>query len=255
MAEFSAVIITRSADEIERCLNSLRPFCSDIVVVDSTDSDAIKKVCQNGKARYFNMAWEGYGQNKNFGNSRTKNDWILSIDDDEELDPLLGSQITTALKSSTREAYYLPFLSNYCGKWIKHGRWFPEKHIRLFRKTLVEWNNAEVHEELVLTNKENTGELDAGYINHYTIKSIKQHIEKVNYYSDLAAEKMFRLGKKSAWYKIIVNPLWKFFSDYILRRGFLDGSAGLLIAVISSFDTFLKYAKLRHKYKGENSNK
>lgn len=251
MAEFSAVIITKSADEIERCLKSLSPFCTDIVVIDSTDSDVIKKVCQTGNAKYFHMAWEGYGQNKNFGNSRTKNEWILSIDDDEELDPQLGNQILNVLKNSNKEAYYLPFLSNYCGKWIRHGRWFPEKHIRLFRKSLVQWNTAEVHEELILSNPENTADLDAGFINHYTINSVQQHVQKVNYYSDLAAEKMFRLGKKSGWHKIIINPLWKFFSDYVLRRGFLDGRAGLYIAVISSFDTFLKYAKLRQKYKTE----
>jgi len=246
MPNISIVIITfNEASNIERCILAAQQLSSDIVVVDSYSSDETEVICKKMGVRFFQKKWIGYSDQKNYGNSKAEHDWILSIDADEELSPELIANIKTLFdKSVLHDAYNINFITRYCGKWIKHGKWYPEKHTRLFNKKSINWNQNEVHEGLSISNDHNVGKLK-GLIRHYTINSIGEHLQKVNHYSTLGAEKMFRKGKRASFIKLYISPFVRFIVDYFFRLGFLDGFQGFCIAMITAHESFLKYAKLR----------
>jgi hypothetical protein len=134
-------------------------------------------------------------------------------------------------------------LTNYCGKWIKHGGWYPDKKIRLFNYDEGLWNDSLIHETIVLKNGSPVEHLK-GDILHYSYHSVTEHVKQANKFTDLTAYNAFKSGKKSNVFKVIINPQFKFLKDYIIKMGFLDGFYGLVVATISSFATFLKYVKL-----------
>ena len=247
----SVVIITLNEEQhIQRCIESVKGISDDIIVVDDFSSDRTPEICRSLGVQFVQKEWEGYGLNKNHGNDLAQHDWVLSIDADEALSPELATNIQAVLQNPTEVAFDLPFMTNYCGQWIKHGRWFPEFHIRLFHRHKVKWNTDDVHEGLMLPPGGKVTRLK-GFVHHYTIDSIQSHIQKVNHYSSLAADKMFKKGRKASFVKLYLNPPSKFVIDYFFRMGFLDGFHGLCIAAITSFETFLKYAKLRALWRGK----
>ncbi len=242
----STVIITYNEEaNIERCIRSVQSFCIDVVVIDSFSTDRTKEICLDLGVLFMQKEWKGYSNAKNKGNEAAVGDWILSLDADEEITSELAKEIIKASKQKDFDAYYIPRLTQYCGKWIKHGGWYPEKHIRLFRKSKAEWNSDEVHEDLIVSGK--TGSLKKNML-HYSMNTVEEHLEKVEKYSTLAAQKMKRKGKKPGFVKLKLAPPFKFFRDYILRLGFLDGVEGFRIAKICSHEVYLKYAKLKELY-------
>jgi len=245
MNKCSVVIITFNAEaDIARCINSVKDISDDIIVVDSFSTDSTPNICQSLGVRFIQRKWDSYGPQKNFGNQQAKYDWILSIDADEAISKNLAKAIKETLKHPKQDAYALPFMSNYCGRFIKHGKWYPEKHVRLFNKQKVTWNTDDVHEALKFEKGASIGKIKTGHVFHYTIKSVAQHFEKAKMYSSLGAEKMHLKGKKATFLKRFLNPFSKFFIDYFFRLGFLDGYYGLCIAYITSYETYLKYDKL-----------
>ncbi len=249
MAEISVVIITHNeAENIRRCIESAKKVSRDIIVIDDFSTDQTPQICREMGVRFEQKAWEGYGSNKNYGNSLAKNDWILSIDADEEVSDKLAENLGSAPLDDGHEAFELAFISNYCGRWIRHGKWYPEYHIRLFNRQSVRWNTDEVHEGLIFSGTGKAPRLK-GYVHHYSMHSIQHHLRKVNLYSSLAAEKMKHKGIKPSFVKLYLSPVFKFVADYYFRMGFLDGFYGFTIAVITSFEAYLKYAKLKALYR------
>ena len=245
MISLSVVIITNNeALNIERCLKSVLPVSNDIIVVDSGSTDATLDICRRYPVKVIEKKWEGYAAQKNFGNSLAVNPYILSIDADEELSPELQEEIKL-LSEPLADIYEMPFRINFCGKWLSFTHWNPRKHVRIFRKE-IPWNKDAVHEDLIIPKLAKKSAL-AGVINHYTTHSLKQYINKNDYYATLAAEKMKAAGKRPSFVKLYLSPSWRFLHSFILKLGFLDGYYGFVIARETARCAFLKYYRLKKR--------
>lgn len=241
----SAVIITKNEEaHIARCIQSLLPLTDDIIIMDSGSTDNTAGECKQFPVTFEVKAWEGFSAAKNYGNSLAKHQYILSIDGDEELSADLRLAIAELMKNPQHQAYHLPFMTNFCGKWIRHGSWYPESHIRIFDKNLVHWQG-DIHEKLIIPPNVSIGKIKTGHVHHYTIGNLKEYIEKINHYTSLHAEDMFKRGKKASFLKLYIAPCFSFFRDYIFKLGLLDGYHGYTIAKQSANYVFLKYMKLK----------
>lgn len=244
MYKLSVVIITLNEERnIARCLNSVKKVADDIVVVDSGSTDRTEEICKSFNVNFIIRQWTGYSDQKNFANEQALYNWILSIDADEELSPELIQSIKAA-KNKEQIAYYkINRLTNYCGKWIKHGGWYPDIKLRIFDRNTMQWEGT-IHETLI-NEKNISSVLLKGNCYHYTYYNITEHIAQANKFSELSAQDMFQRGKKYGFIKLFISPLIKFFRNYFMRTGFLDGIYGLAIACISAQAVFWKYAKLK----------
>ena len=245
MIKLSVVIITYNEEKnVGRCLDSVIELADDIVVVDSYSTDKTEEICKNNGARFFKHPFKGYIESKNYANSLAKHPYILSLDADEALSDELKKSILAAKKSWSFDGYSMNRLANYCGKWIRHGGWYPDKKLRLFDRRKGKWDGLLVHETYQMNEKAKSGFLK-GDLLHYTYYSIDEHIKQANHFSTLSAKEYYSQGKKSGYLKLFLNPVVKFLRDYFFRLGFLDGSYGFTIAKINAHTTFLKYSKLR----------
>lgn len=256
MANLSVVIITLNEEKnIARCLRSLEGLSDDIVVVDSGSDDLTESICKSFGVRFYHHEWMGYADTKNYANSLAKYPLILSLDADEALSDELRVSIRSVLHEQKSSVYSMNRLTNYCGKWIRHGGWYPDVKIRLFNNEAGYWSGSHVHETLKLKNGAPVEHLK-GDLLHYSYSSVAEHIQQSNHFSDLAARKAFESGQMSSLFKVIFSPVIKFKRDYIFKAGFMDGYYGYIICRISAFATFMKYAKLRQLNKeAKRSNK
>jgi len=245
MHKISAVVITFNEElKLKRCLDSLQSVSDEIVVVDSFSTDSTPDICREYQTvRFFSNRFDGYGAQKNYGISKAENDLILSLDADEALSGELVHSILV-LKNCTTicDVFIINRLNNYCGKWIRHGGWYPDKKLRLWNRTVGVWDLEPVHEKVVFKKNASVGTL-IGDIQHFSYSTISEHINQMNKFTDLSAIQMKQKGKKSSLCGAIFRASWKFIHDYFLKRGFLDGRYGFIISVVSSFTTFVKYAK------------
>ncbi|HXA01114.1 MAG TPA: glycosyltransferase family 2 protein [Cytophagaceae bacterium] len=245
MQEFSIVIITNNeASNIERTLLSVLNISSDIIIVDSGSTDDTLEICKKFPVKIFQHQWEGYAAQKNYGNSLTKNDWILSIDADEELSEELILEIKKEFDNPRADCYDLFFRTNFCGQWLSYGHWNPESHIRIFKKSIVHWNTDAVHEGLVIAKNLNIKKLK-GKVNHYTIRNLEHYRQKNDYYINLAAQNMKRANKKAGFIKLYLSPAYRFIHSYIFKLGFLDGYFGYVIARETARVAYLKYDRIK----------
>ncbi len=238
----SLVIITFNEEQnIERCIKSV-PWCDDIVVVDSQSTDRTVEIAKNLGARVFVEPWRGYGPQKNRATGLAKNDWVVFLDADEALSPELATEIKKLFLSKALDcdAYEFPRLSIHLGREIRHGGWYPDRQKRFFNKTRCQWSEVSIHEELVAHK---VGRINARMF-HWPFKNLAHQIQKNNHYSTLQAEKLFKEGKRFSWFKFIFKPKFKFLECYILKQGFRDGMAGLIIALGAAYSVHLKWAKL-----------
>jgi glycosyltransferase involved in cell wall biosynthesis len=249
MQKISAVIITFNEERnIERCITSLKAIADEIIIIDSFSSDRTSDMCKEMGVKFIQRKWEGYSTAKNFGNSLAENDYILSIDADEALsDELCKSLNYFRITENVLDSYSFNRCTNYCGKWIRHGDWYPDIKLRLWNKNKGQWVG-EIHEEVVMQAASTNGFLK-GDLLHYSYYSLEQHLTQANKFTDLTAKAAYDKGKKASFLKIFLNPYFKFFKDYILKFGFLDGYQGFVVCKISAYATLLKYAKLREMYK------
>lgn len=244
MPSITAVIITFNEEKnIKRCLSSLTGLVDEIVVVDSFSVDATPSICENFKVQFVQKVWEGYTKAKNMGNALAQSDYILSIDADEALSDELKMSLLNVKQNAVFDAYQLNRLTNYCGHWIKHSGWYPEKRVRLWKKGSAEWQG-EIHENVVFQQKTNLGEL-RGDLLHYSFYSIADHLQRVDKYTTLMAKDHVSRGKKASLFKVLVSPAFKFFQSYVLQLGFLDGYYGFVVCMLSAHATFVKYLKIR----------
>ncbi len=245
MIKLSVVIITYNEEKnISRCLDSVSELADDIVVVDSYSTDKTEKICKSKNVRFFKHPFEGYFESKNYANTKALHPYILSLDADEALSDELKKSIAAVKKSWNFDGYSMNRLANYCGKWIRHGGWYPDKKLRLFDRRKGKWNGLLVHETYQLDDQADIGFLK-GDLLHYTYYSIDEHINQADHFSTLSAKEYYSQGKKASRLKVLFSPVVKFFRDYFFRLGFLDGYFGFVIAKINAHTTFLKYSKLR----------
>ncbi len=254
MPEISAVIITHNEERnIGRCLDSLKGLADEIVVVDSGSTDNTEQICKDAGARFFFHAWAGYIDQKNYANSLARHNFILSIDADEALSDMLRDSIKEVKRSGSHDAYEMNRMTNYCGKWIRHGGWYPDRKMRLFNKEKFEWGGEVIHERLV----GKAGHAAVGYLRgdlyHYSYYSIAEHYAQANHFTDMTAALAVAKGKKAGIIKLLLSPAIKFTRDYFLKGGFLDGYYGYVVCRISAQATFMKYAKIRQIRKGKEA--
>ncbi len=245
MEKLSVVIITFNEEKnIERCLISLQNIADEIIVVDGFSTDKTQELCNQLGARFFQEKWLGYAATKNLANSYTSHDWIFSIDADEEVDDTLAKAILFEKKKGFDKLYVVNRLTNYCGKWIKHSTWYPDKKIRIFPKSKTKWVGQFVHEELEFSEPLVTHQL-AGHLNHYSYYDFKDHRARADKYSLLTAKKLNADGKTVGPLKPFLSAFGRFITMFILNLGFLDGWMGFKIAQISAQSNVLKYKELR----------
>jgi glycosyltransferase involved in cell wall biosynthesis len=237
----SATIVTLNEERnIARAIESLR--CADeIVVVDSGSTDGTREIAARLGARIVEEPWRGYAAQKNFAAECASFDWILSIDADESLSEELEGEISE-LKTRIPDCagYSMPRLTQYLGRWILHGGWYPDRKVRLYDRTRGKWAGDYVHESVTVGGR--IGELE-GKLLHFTCNSLSAHLRTLDGYTTLAARELIDRGAEVPVRRLAVEPAWTFIRTWVIRRGFLDGAQGLAIAWMAALYTFLKYAK------------
>lgn len=245
MIKLSVVVITfNEGKNIGRCLASVKDVADEILVVDSASTDNTVKIAGNFGARVIEHPFEGYGQQKNFATLQATHDWILSLDADEELSPELVESIRRVKLKQDFNVYEMSRLTNYCGRWIHHCGWYPDRQTRLYNRKMGRWIEKKVHEYWALDEDAKKGLLK-GDLLHYSFSSITEHLAKIEKYTELAAKEAASKNKRTTLAIILFSPLWHFIDEYIFKRGFLDGFAGYTICKLSAYATFSKGVKTR----------
>lgn len=242
--KISATIITLNEERnIPRVIESLR--CADeILVVDSGSNDRTCEIAANLGARVIESPWPGYAQQKNLASEKAEHDWVLSLDADESLSEALEAEIWQVKKKGPEyDAYTMPRMAQYLGRWILHSGWYPDRKVRLYNRHKARWVGEFVHESVTVDGR--IGHLE-GNLLHYTCQSLSEHLKTMDRYTTLAAEQIVAMGEDVTWGKLLFNPPWTFFRSFVLKRGFLDGPEGLAIANMAALYNFLKYAKARY---------
>jgi glycosyltransferase involved in cell wall biosynthesis len=242
----SVVVITfNEAANIARCLQALGNVADDVLVVDSFSTDNTVEICRQHGARVIQHAFAGYVEQKNYATAQAQFDHVLQLDADEVLTDELRESICAAKANWQHAAYSLARLTNYCGHWVRHGGWYPDRKLRLYDRRLGRWTGLLLHERYEVDAGQTTGQL-AGDALHYSYHSIAQHVSQLNKFTSITARERALRGKTSVnAFHLLLKPLWKFVHGYVFRLGFLDGFAGLCIAGISAWGVFLKFAKLK----------
>lgn len=247
MAKISAVIITKNEEKnINRCLASLQNIVDEAVIMDSGSSDQTQKIVEKYSfAKFINTDWLGYAQTKNAGNSLATGDYILSLDADEVLSDELKIEILNLKNNLDKKtAYWLPRMTNYCGKWIRFCGWRPDYQMRLFPSRKGGWVGAFVHEKFKLVADIQEKKLK-GNILHYSYPTRESHLKKVEVYSTLGAQEIAEKGQSFLLVKALIRSALRFNRVYILKLGILDGVAGFQIATTTAYMVFMKYMKAR----------
>lgn len=245
MTNLSVVIITLNEERnIGRCLQSVAGIADDIVVVDSGSTDRTAEICLKHGVRFITHQWLGFADTKNFANSEAKYPLILSLDADEALSEQLIASIKAVKETEVSSAFSMNRMTNYCGQWIRHCGWYPDRKIRLFNRDKARWTGLFIHETLSLDSGVAVQHLE-GDLLHYSYYSTAGHISQANRFTDLTAQDAFSKGENGTLVKILFKPPVRFVRDYFFRLGFLDGYYGYIICRISAQATFFKYIKLR----------
>ncbi|MBU0650990.1 glycosyltransferase family 2 protein [bacterium] len=235
----SIVIITNNEEQnIGKCLEHLS-WCKDIVVVDSGSTDDTVNIAKKYTDKVFFREFDNFSSQRNFGIKQTSNDWVLSLDPDEEVKLDLKEEILDVIKKDRYSAYYIPFRHHFFGKWLRYGGWYPSYLKRLFRKDKAYWDN-DVHEILQAQGA-------VGYLKnpiwHYSHRDVFMFISKMNKYTNIEAEMLAKKGKKDTFFTIVFHSCKTFFNRYFLQRGFLDGMHGFVVAVLLGFYVFVYRVK------------
>jgi glycosyltransferase involved in cell wall biosynthesis len=241
--KISATIITHNEERnLPRAIESLR--CADeILVVDSGSSDRTLELAEKLGARIIDSPWPGYAKQKNLAAERAQHDWILSLDADESLSEALEAEIWRLKKTGPQyDAYTMPRLARYLGRWIRHSGWYPDRKIRLYHRAKGSWVGDFVHESIKVDGA--IGHME-GNLLHFTCESLSEHLKSMDRYTTLAAEQIVANKEDVTWARLLGEPPWTFFNTYVLKAGFLDGVEGLAIANMAALYNFLKYAKAR----------
>jgi glycosyltransferase involved in cell wall biosynthesis len=241
MTPLSVVIITLNEERnIKRCIDSVKEIADEIIVVDSFSTDRTKEISVAGGAKVIEKRWEGYGNAKNAGAIMAAHDFILNLDADEALSTELQTQISEAKKTGLNGVYMFNRLTNYCGKWIRHCGWYPDRKTRIYSRQDAEWSKEAVHEKLIFKNNVAVTYLK-GDLEHYSFYTIDEHKAKAKKYAQLGATKVKHNHKLLLLMKMLFNPPVRFLRMFFIQLGFLDGYYGWKICSITCREVFMKY--------------
>ncbi|MEI6347596.1 MAG: glycosyltransferase family 2 protein [Bacteroidota bacterium] len=249
MEKLSVVIITYNEEKnIARCLESVKGIADEIVIVDSASTDATVAICEKMGAKVIQQPFLGYTEQKNFAVAQASYPFVFSIDADEAPNEKLLLSIIAAKKNPSANGYSMNRLTNYCGSWVKHCGWYPDRKLRLFFKEKGAWTGGALHEKYELNSNETPMLID-GDLLHYSYYSIDDHIKQVDKFTAISSKELAEKGYCPSLLKLISAAPVKFFRDYIIKLGFLDGYTGFQISKMSAFATYLKYARARDLYR------
>jgi glycosyltransferase involved in cell wall biosynthesis len=242
--KISATIITYNEERnIPRAIESLR-CCDEVLVVDSGSNDRTVELAEKLGARVIDSPWPGYAKQKNLAAEKATHDWILSIDADESLSEALEAEIWHVKKHGPEfDAYTMPRLARYLGKWIRHSGWYPDRKVRLYHRAHATWVGEFVHESVKVNGR--VGHFE-GNLLHFTCESLSEHLKVMDRYTTLAAEQLVSQKANVGLPRLLFEPPWTFFRSYVLKAGYLDGFEGLAIANMAALYNFIKYAKARN---------
>jgi len=240
----SACIICHNEEQnLKRCLESLK-WVHDIIVVDSMSTDGSVEVAEGYTDQIFQRPWPGYAAQKNFALLKAKTDWVLSLDADEAVSKALRDEISFEIaRHEALDGYRIPRRSFYQGRWINHSGYYPDRQLRLFKREKGRWVGGRVHERLAVEG--HVGDLKQDLLHYPYGGTIFGQLRTVNSFSTLLARDMYDRGKRFHLALLFSRPLFKFLEVYVLKRGFMDGLPGLIIAVSDAYAMFVRYVKLR----------
>jgi glycosyltransferase involved in cell wall biosynthesis len=238
----TVTVITRNeAGNLAAALESVR-WADEIVVVDSESTDDTVAIARQFTDKVIVNPWPGYVAQKNFAAERATHDWILSLDADERVSPELKAEIQQLLATEPAAAgFRIPRVTFHFGRWIRSTDWYPDYQLRLYDRRRAAFAGRLVHESV---RAEGTVGQLRGELRHYAYRDIAHHLQAMDRYTTLAAQQMYEEGRRASWIDILVTPRLTFFRNYILRGGFRDGMAGLVISAMNSYYVGLKFAKL-----------
>ena len=241
------IISGAEAPRIGRTLSSVSGWVTEVnVVLNEEVNDGTEEICRRHGARVFREPWRGYVAQVNSAAAKATQEWILGVDADEVVTPALRAEIEAAVTAESLQpqhvAYSMPRMSYYAGAWIRHGDWYPDRKIRLWKRGHGVWEGEEPHYHVEISGS--VGQLRSD-LQHFSYNNIRHHVAKLQAYSDLFARDAVNAGLRAGFLDLATRPLWRFIRCYFFRLGFLDGWQGFVIAWMSAVWTFLKYAKLR----------
>ena len=255
MPQISVVIITFNEEKnIARCLDSVKDIADDIVVVDSFSTDRTEEICRLKGVRFVQHKFDGHIEQKNLAITQAKFPYVLSLDADESLSDELKKLILAVKSNWTKDGYYMNRLTNYCGKWIHHCGWYPDKKLRLWDSRKGKWGGVNPHDKYEMFEGDKTTGYLKGDILHYSFYSVEDHHKQVEYFTTISARALYQQKKKTELFNLILNPAAKFIKDYFFHLGLLDGYYGFIICRISAHATYLKYKKLMQLNKQQLQN-
>lgn len=246
--KISICIITLNEEaNLGRCLASCAGLGDEVVVLDSGSIDGTKRIAAEYGARWHEQSWLGYVGQKNLLLSLAGHDWVLSLDADEELSPELRQELLAVSRTEPPEdlsGFSVPRCVFYEGRWIRHGDWYPDRLVRLFRRDRAHFAGGKVHERLEIT-----GHLEPlrGDLRHFSFRDAADHWTRCQKYARLWAETQHEAGKKAGPFAPLAHAVFRWLRAYIFRAGFMDGAAGARIALYAAREVYLKYQLLRRR--------
>jgi len=244
MTSLSVIIIAKDeSTDIRACLDSVR-WAGEIVVVDGGSRDDTVAICREYTDKvYIFEDWSGFGPQKNRALSYATGEWVLSVDADERVSPALRKEIEHAMVSERFVGYEIPRRSSYCGRVLRHGGWWPDHVLRLFKREQGRFCNRRVHEKVIM--KGPLARLQEPLI-HETYGSLEEVLDKINSYSGEGAQLLREQGKRGGLGAALAHGLWAFIRTYFLKAGLLDGREGFMLAISNAEGTYYRYLKLAY---------
>ena len=238
----ACIIAFNEEDRIEECIGSL-DFCDEVLVVDSHSQDRTRELAAAAGARVVERDWPGHLEQKEFTVREATHDWVLCVDADERIDQDLRQEIIELRDKNFpgRNGWRMPRMSFYLGRWIRHGTWYPDLQLRLFNRQHGHWGGTNPHDRVQL---QGDAGLLKGHLLHIPYRNLSEHLRTIDNYTTILARGMYQRGKRGGLLNLVVNPVVRFFRYYVLKRGFLDGWHGLVMALLAAYYVSLKYIKL-----------
>lgn len=244
----SVTVITWNEEErLRRCLESVQ-WADQIVVVDAGSDDKTVEIARGFTDHVLVRAWDGFARQKNFALDQASGDWVLSVDADEEVSPELAEEIRRTIATAQAAAgYAVPRRNVFWGKWVRHGLLYPDWQVRLFRRGAGRFVPRDVHESVEVDGT--VGRLHGALV-HHSYRDVADFLARTNRYTTLAADEWIRSGKRVRASDLVLRPLGRFLSMYVVHAGFLDGWRGFLLAVLYAYYVFVRSAKVWERVNG-----